>query len=102
MRSENLILGQVLERNAFQNQPIFDWKFILTLDFTRFFQLAFIILYGHMATINMHQVSDDFYTVGKVLGLFMNFEVVTNQYMWLECKQEVLETYHATPQSKPK
>lgn len=75
----------------------------------------------HMTATNMHQLMDDFYTVGEILGhtlkgisislgISTNLEAVTAQYVdvRLERKKTVLETYHkglqpkkAEPQKEP-
>lgn len=72
------------------------------------FVLPIIEKGSHTAATNMHQLTDDFYTVGEVLGytlagigvslgLSMNFEAVTARYVdvRLERKKEVLDAYHS-------
>lgn len=61
----------------------------------------------HTAATNMHELTGDFYTVGKILGhslkgvgiqlgISTNLEAVTERYVdvRLERKRNVLETYH--------
>lgn len=61
----------------------------------------------HTAATNMHELTGDFYTVGKILGhslkgvgiqlgISTNLEAVTERYVdvRLERKRDVLETYH--------
>lgn len=71
------------------------------------FRFVVIILYGHTAATNMHELTGDFYTVGEILGhtlkgigmslgISTNLEAVTARYVdvRLERKRTVLKTYH--------
>lgn len=79
----------------------------MDLPHTRFHDLR------HAAATNMHQLTGDFYTVGKILGhtlkgigislgIFTNLEAVTAQYVdvRLDRKKTVLNAYHNSIHTK--